>query len=151
MLVGKAGRVLGVVDAGGSARVDVTNVVGVLCLELIELVGAVLDGIDLAVYPPLASEGVDVAPETFLGLAGERLSGGVGRGIGWVGLGVCRLRAGLGCGRLGEGCATPLVVPVCAIAEAAKDAPRTRIESCLTFPDVMSFTPRFYFRFLLPL
>ncbi len=94
MLVGGVGGGHGVLDASLGAGVYVLDVVGVLGLKLIKLVGAILDGIDLAGYPLLAGEGVHVAPEAFLGLILKRLAGGVGGIVGGVHVGA---GAGRGC------------------------------------------------------
>ena len=48
---------LSLMDAGLSAGIYILNIVGVLGLKLVELVQAILDGIELAIDPLLAGEG----------------------------------------------------------------------------------------------
>ncbi len=79
MLVGRVRRVHCILDAGLGAGVDVLDIVGVLGLQLIKLVYAILDRVDLPLYPLFACEGVHMTPETFLRLLFKRLAGGIGR------------------------------------------------------------------------
>jgi hypothetical protein len=100
MLVSGVSCEHGILDASLSAGVYVLDVVGVLGLKLIKLVSAILDGIDLPIYPLLAGHGVHAAPETFSGLGLERLAGGIASAVTGVHAGIgggCRLR-GLGRG-----------------------------------------------------
>ena len=69
VLIGEGGGGVGLGDASLCATVHILDVIGVLALELVELVRAVTDGIELTLYPLFAGKRVDVTPEAFLGTA----------------------------------------------------------------------------------
>ena len=77
MLIRQRCCITRVLDAGGRTCVHVANVIGILGLQLVQFVDAILHRIHLALYPLLARKRVHVTPETFLGIGLQRSSGGV--------------------------------------------------------------------------
>ncbi len=62
MLIGQICGTLCLIDSGGRARIDVTDIVRILRLKLIQLVGPILDRIHLSVYPLLAGQAGSSCP-----------------------------------------------------------------------------------------
>src|SRR3984885_15457731 len=74
-LVGLVGGGLRLMNAGLCAGIRVLDVIGVLGLELVELVQATLGRVKLPVYPLLAGKRIHVTPESLFGPRLERLAG----------------------------------------------------------------------------
>ena len=69
-------------DASGSARIDVLDLLAVLRSQLIEFIDAVPDGLGLPLYVVLAGERIDASPEAFTGRSGQRsFAGGVAAAV----------------------------------------------------------------------
>ena len=96
--VGFIGLAHRVADAFGRTSVNVSDHLGVLCGEFIELIHAAANGIQLPVNIFLAGKGIQMSPKTLFARVGERILAGR-RLIVALGLGLLRLRLIL-CGLL---------------------------------------------------
>src|SRR5262249_16939437 len=78
----------GVANAFGGPRVDVSDHLGVLRGELVQLIHAAADGIQLSVHVLLTGKRIQMSPETFLLLISQRIfaSGGLVVGLRRLGL-----------------------------------------------------------------